>query len=85
MLCVIVIIFAGHLQIFTAAWVVALKEKKYTTISSEFQKILYESSRKTNETWVAQASELFYNRSMKPWLHDNSIEVYTLSILPEPK
>ena len=74
-----------HLQIFTAAWVVALKEKKYTTISSELQKILYESSRKTNETWVTQASELFYNRSMKPWLHDNSIEVYTLSILPEPK
>ena len=46
------------------AWVVPLKGKTGITITSAFQKVLDESNRKRNKTWVDNGSE-FYNRSMK--------------------
>ena len=49
------------------AWVVPLKDKKGTTITNAFQKILDQSNRKPNKTWVDKGSE-FYNRSIKSWL-----------------
>ena len=44
-------------------------------ITSAFQKILYESNRKSNKIWVDKGSE-FFNRWMKSWLGKNDIEVY---------
>ena len=41
-----------------------LKDKNGTTINNAFQKILEESNRKPNKTWVDKSSK-FYNRSMK--------------------
>ena len=49
------------------AQVVRLKDKKGVTISNAFQKILDDSKRKRNKSWVNKESE-FYNRSMKSWL-----------------
>ena len=46
------------------AWVVPLKGKTGITITNAFQKVLDESNRKRNKTWVDKSSE-FYNRSMK--------------------
>ena len=46
------------------AWVVPLKGKTGITITNAFQKVLDESNRKRNKTWVDKGSE-FYNRSMK--------------------
>ena len=43
-------------------------------ITNAFQEILDESGRKPNE--ICQMSK-FYNRSMKSWLHDNNIEMYS--------
>ena len=34
------------------------------------------TGRQRNKIWVDQGSE-FYNRSMKSWLHDNAIEMYS--------
>ena len=47
-------------------WIIPLKDKKEITITKAFQKILKESNRKPNRTWVDKGSE-FYNRSMKSW------------------
>ena len=44
-------------------------------ITSAFQKILYESNRKSNKIWVDKGSE-FYNRSVKSWLGKNDIEMH---------
>ena len=41
------------------AWVIQLKDKKGTTITKAFQKILNESNCKPNRTWVDKGSELF--------------------------
>ena len=57
-------------------WVIPLKDKKGTTITNAFQNILHESNRKPNKIWLDKRSE-FYNRSMKSWLQDNDIEVYS--------
>ena len=57
LLCVIYI-FSKH------AWVVALKDKKGTSIVNAFQKILKESDRRPNKIWVDKGSE-FYNNSFK--------------------
>ena len=35
-----------------------------------------EPGRKPNKIWLGQGSE-FYNRSIKSWLHDNKIEMYS--------
>ena len=39
-------------------------------------KILDESNQKPNKLWVVKGSE-FYNRSMKPFLQNNEIEMYS--------
>ena len=53
-----------------------MKEKKGITITKAFQKILDGSGRKLNKIWVDKGSE-FYNRSMKSWLKDNHVEMYS--------
>ena len=58
------------------AWVISLKDKTYITITNASQKILDESGRKLNKIWVDKDCK-FYNRSMKLWLQDNDIEIYS--------
>ena len=58
------------------AWVVTLKDKKGVSIVNAFQSILDDSKRKPNKIWVDKESE-FYNRSMKSWLQDNDIVLYS--------
>ena len=58
------------------AWVFALKYKKQKLISNVFQKILNESKCKPNKIWVDKGSE-FSNRSMKSFLRNNDIEMYS--------
>ena len=58
------------------AWVVSLKDKKGITVTKTFQEISDDSNRRTNKIWVDNGSE-FYNRSMKSWLRDNDIEMYS--------
>ena len=41
-----------------------------------FKKFLDDSKRKPNKIWVDKGSEL-YNRSIKPWLQDNDIAMYS--------
>ena len=53
-----------------------MKDKESITIANAFQKILDESNRKPNKTWVDKESK-FYNRSVKSWLQDNKIEMYS--------
>ena len=48
-------------------FVILLKGIKGITFTNAFQKILNESNRKRNKTWVDKGSE-FYNRSKKLWL-----------------
>ena len=57
----------------------SLNNKKDITITNDFQKILRESNGKTNKIWVDKGSE-FYNKSIKPWLEDNGIEMYSTRI-----
>ena len=54
----------------------SFERKNGITITNPFQKNLGESNRKPNKIWVDKASE-FYNRSMKLWLQDNDIEMYS--------
>ena len=58
------------------AWVAPLKDKKDVTIVNAFQKILDDSKIKPNKIWVDKGSK-FYNRSTKPWLEKNYIEMYS--------
>ena len=50
-----------------SGWVILLKDKKATTITNAFQKILDEPNRKPNKIWTDKGSK-FYNRLMKSWL-----------------
>ena len=59
------------------AWVVPLKDKKGITITNSFQKILKQSNKKTNKIWVNRESK-FHNSSVKKWLKDNNIEMYSI-------
>ena len=59
------------------AWVVPLKGKKGVSIVNAFQKILDDSNRKPNKIWVDKGSE-FYNNSVKKWLKDNDIDIYSI-------
>ena len=59
------------------AWIVSLKDKKGITITNAFQKILKESNRKLNKIWVDKGRE-FYNSSIKKWLKDNNIKMYSI-------
>ena len=58
------------------AWVVPLKDKKGVSIVNAFQKNLHDSKKKPNKIWVDKGGE-FYNRSMKSWLQDNDIAIYS--------
>ena len=58
-------------------WVVPLKELKGITITDTFQKILKESNRKPNKICVVKGSK-FYNSSVKKWLKDNDIKMYSI-------
>ena len=54
----------------------SFEDKKGIIITNASQKILDESNRETNKIWVDKGSE-FYNRSTKPWLENNDIEIYS--------
>ena len=56
--------------------VIPLNNKKGITITNAFQKVLLEPNHRPNKTWVNKSKE-FYNRSMKSWLQDNDIEIYS--------
>ena len=58
------------------AWVVPLKDKKGIAITNGFQKILDESKQKSNKIWADKGSK-FCNSSMKSWLQDNDVEMYS--------
>ena len=58
------------------AWVFPLKDKKGVSIVNAFQNIFKKSSRKPNKIWVDKSSE-FYNNSLKKWLQDNNIVIYS--------
>ena len=58
-------------------WGIPLKDKKGITTTNAFQKILHESNHKPNKIWVDKVSE-FYNRSMKSFLQNNHIEMYSM-------
>ena len=51
--------------------------KKGVTVTTALQKILDESNRKPNKICVDKSSN-FYNRSMKSFLQNNGVEVYSL-------
>ena len=57
-------------------WVTPLKDKTGITIINTFQKILDESGCKPKTIRVNKSSE-FCSRSMKSWLQDNEIEIYS--------
>ena len=51
--------------------------KKGITITNLFQKILKDSNRKPNKTWVGKASE-FYNNSFKKWFKNIDMGMYSI-------
>ena len=53
-----------------------LSKLKKNIITNALQNILDESNRKTNKIWVDIGCE-FYNRSMKSFLQNNYIEMYS--------
>ena len=53
-----------------------LKDKKGIIITNAFQKILDESSRKSNKICVRKGSKI-YTRSMKSWQQDNDIVMHS--------
>ena len=59
------------------AWVIPLKDKNYITITNASQNTLDKPNRKPNKIFVDKGSE-FYNRSMKSWLQDNHVEMYSI-------
>ena len=58
------------------AWVVPLKDKKGASAVNTFQSIFKKSNRKPNKILLDKGGE-FYNRSTKPWLEKNDIEMYS--------
>ena len=58
------------------AFVIPLKDKKGISIVNSFNKIIKQSNRKPNKTWVVQGGE-FYNNVFKKWLSDNDIVMYS--------
>ena len=58
------------------AFVVPLKDKKGTSITNAFNKIIKQSNRKPNKIWVNQGGE-FYNHDFKKWLSSNDIILYS--------
>ena len=58
------------------AWVIPLKDKKGISIFNGFQKITNDLKRRPNKIWLDRGSE-FYNNSVKTWLQDNDITMYS--------
>ena len=58
------------------AFIANTKDKKGITSTNAFKKNLDESTRKPNKIWVDKGRE-FYNRSMKSFLQNNCIEMYS--------
>ena len=58
-------------------WVIPLIDKKRTTVTNAFQKVLDKSKCKPNKIRVDKVSEV-YNISMKFWLQDNNIEMHSV-------
>ena len=54
----------------------SLKRKKIISVNKAFQEILDESGHKPNKIWVVKGNE-FYSRSIKSWLQDNDIDMYS--------
>ena len=65
---------------YVCVWVISLNEKEGITISNGFQRILDGPNDKPKEIWVDKSSE-FYNRSMKPFLQNNDLEIYSIHSL----
>ena len=59
------------------AWIIPLTDKKDVKITNASQKILAESNCKPNKIPVDKCSK-FFNRSVKSWLQDNHIEMYSI-------
>ena len=57
-------------------WVFPLKDTKGITISNALFKKIDKSNRKPNHIWIDKGSE-FYDRSIKSWLHDSDIEMFS--------
>ena len=53
------------------------KIKKGTTVTNTSQNVLNKSGRKPKKTWVGKGSK-FYNWSIKSWLQNNKIEMYSI-------
>ena len=58
------------------AFLVPLKDKKGTSITNAFNKIIKQSNRKPSKIWVDQGGE-FYNHVFKKWLSSNDIIMYS--------
>ena len=58
------------------AFIVPLKDKKGTSITDAFNKIIKQSNRKPNKKWVDQRGE-FYNHVFKRWLSNKDIVMYS--------
>ena len=61
-------------------WIVPLKGKTYIRITNAFQKVLKEIECKPNKI-SADKGSAFYNRSVKSWLLDSDIEIYSTHLL----
>ena len=58
------------------AWVVPLSSQRGVSIANAFQKFLDDSKGKPKKIWVDKRSEV-YKRSIKSWLQDNNIAMYS--------
>ena len=58
------------------AWVIPLKDKKGSSITTAFADIIKKYKRKPEYLWVDKGSE-FYNKTFKEWLLQNDIELYS--------
>ena len=58
------------------AIVIPIKDKKGISIVNAFDKIIKQSNRKPNKTWIDQGGE-FYNNVFEKWLSDNDIIMYS--------
>ena len=53
-----------------------MKDKKGTTITNTFQKLLEKWGYEPNKVMIIKGSE-FFNRPTKSWLQDNDIKTYS--------
>ena len=58
------------------AWVRPLKDKTGVAVRDAFRDIVQTSGRKPRRLWVDEGKE-FYNRTLKTWLSDNRIDLYS--------